>query len=75
MHTINEDIWVEVKNQDGGNLYSDLNRAGRTLRLVGAAPFRLLLGYAPGVTLELNGEAVELSRFTRNNVASLVVGR
>ncbi len=69
-----EDCWVEVKSTDGENLYSDLNRAGRTLVLTGQAPFRVLLGYAPGVSLSFNGEPVPLARFSRNNVANLVLG-
>lgn len=69
-----DDCWVEVKSLDGENLYSDLNRAGRTLVLNGRAPFRILLGYAPGVTLSFNGEPVPLERYSRNNVANLVLG-
>jgi cytoskeleton protein RodZ len=69
-----EDCWVEVKSADGENLYSDLNRTGRTLVLAGRAPFRVLLGYAPGVTLSFNGEPVPLARYSRNNVANLVLG-
>ncbi len=73
--TFAEDCWVQVRDLDGVNLYGDLNRAGGTLRLIGRAPFRVRLGYAPGATLELNGDAVALTRYTRNNVANLVVGR
>ncbi len=69
-----EDCWVEVKSLDGENLYSDLNRAGRTLVLTGRAPFRVLLGYAPGVSLRFNDEPVPLERYSRNNVANLVLG-
>ena len=69
-----EDCWVEVKSASGENLYSDLNRTGRTLVLTGRAPFRVLLGYAPGVSLSFNGEPVELARYSRNNVANLVLG-
>jgi cytoskeleton protein RodZ len=69
-----EDCWVEVRSPDGANLYSDLNRAGRTLTLVGRGPFRIRLGYAPGVRLSYNGDTVPIERYTRNNVANLVVG-
>ena len=69
-----EDCWVEVKSAEGDNLYSDLNRTGRTLVLTGRAPFRILLGYAPGVSLSFNDESVPLARYTRNNVANLVLG-
>jgi len=70
-----DDCWVEIKSATGASLYSDLSRAGRTLELVGLAPFRILLGYAPGVTMSFNDEAVALAPHTRNNVANLVLGQ
>jgi len=70
-----EDCWVDVKSATGRRLYGDLNLAGGTLSLVGEAPFRILLGYAPGVQLRLNGEPISLAPHTRNNVATLVVGQ
>ncbi|MEZ5549869.1 MAG: DUF4115 domain-containing protein [Pseudomonadales bacterium] len=73
--TFSADCWVEVRSLDGGNLYSDLNRSGRTLELVGRGPFRVRLGYAPGVELSFNGERVPLAARTRNNVANLVLGQ
>ena len=70
-----EDCWVEIKDVEGAALYGDLNRGGATLRLIGRAPFRVLLGYAPGVEMTFNGESIEVTRYTRNNVASITVGR
>jgi len=70
-----DDCWVEVLSTPGENLYSDLSRAGQTLELVGSGPFRILLGYAPGVRMAFNGEPVVLAPHTRNNVASLVLGQ
>jgi len=72
--TFEEECWVEVKSETGESLYSDLNRGGRSLVLHGQGPFRILLGYAPGVTLEFNGQSVALAPHTRNNVANLVLG-
>ena len=69
------DCWVEVKNEANVNLYGNLGRAGESLELVGAPPFRLLLGYAPGVVLAYNGESVPLAGYSRNNVAALWLGR
>jgi hypothetical protein len=34
----------------------------------------VLLGYAPGTQMSFNGDVVEVTRYTRNNVASLTVG-
>ncbi len=70
-----DDCWVEVRNSAGTSLHSDINRAGTELELVGRGPFRILLGYAPGVRLTFNGEPVPLAPHTRNNVATLVVGQ
>lgn len=70
-----EDCWVEVFDTEGEILFQDLARRRESLHLVGAGPFQIRLGYAPGVTLAYNGEAVPLAPHTRNNVALLVVGQ
>ena len=70
-----EDCWIEVFDMEGELLYKDLQRRYESLRLIGSGPFQIRLGYAPGVTLEYNGERVPLAPHTRNNVASLVVGQ
>jgi cytoskeleton protein RodZ len=73
--TFTQDCWVEVKDRQGRNIYSDLSRSGESLELVGQAPFMIMLGYAPGVTLSFNGERVTLTPHTRNNVAMLALGQ
>ena len=70
-----EDCWVEIFDTEGEILYQDLMRRRQTLRLVGAGPFQIRLGYAPAVTLAYNGEPVPLAPHTRNTVALLVVGQ
>ncbi|MFU8814232.1 MAG: helix-turn-helix domain-containing protein [Pseudomonadales bacterium] len=69
------DCWVQIRDSAGADLYSDLGRAGSDLDLVGQGPFRIRLGYGPGVQLEFNGEAVPLGPHTRNNIATLVLGQ
>ena len=70
-----EDCWIEIKNLQGRVLFGDLGRAGQTLEFVGAGPFRILLGYAQGVTVLYNGESVPLAPHTRANVATFVIGQ
>jgi cytoskeleton protein RodZ len=70
-----EDCWVEIKDAADKTLFGDLGRAGQEIEFVGAGPFRVLLGYAPGVTLKFDGEPIALAPHTRNNVASLVLGQ
>lgn len=72
--TFAEDCWVDIKDREGTRLYGDLIRGGRTIALIGDAPFRLLLGYAPGAQVSFNGAVVDVESQTRNNVARLTVG-
>lgn len=72
--TFTDDCWVDIKNRDGAQLYGDLIRGGRTIALIGDAPFRVLLGYAPGAQVSFNGEEVDVESRIRNNVARLTVG-
>lgn len=66
-----EDSWLVVSDGSGTRLYSNLGKAGSQLRFVGQAPFRLVVGYAPGVRLTFNGDDVRLAPHTRNNKATL----
>lgn len=66
-----EDSWLVVSDGTGTRLYSNLGKAGSELRFIGEAPFRLVIGYAPGVRLTFNGDDVRLSPHTRNNKATL----
>jgi cytoskeleton protein RodZ len=69
-----QDCWVRVKDSTGKMLFSDMGRAGGAMELTGTGPFDLLLGNAPGTTLEWNGEPIALQPFMRNNVATLKLG-
>ena len=73
--SITEDCWIEVKDIEGNLLYGDLGRAGQFKRFVGEGPFRVVLGYAPGVAMRYNDEPIVLGPHTRSNVASLVIGQ
>jgi cytoskeleton protein RodZ len=57
---IRSDSWVEVHDAGGKRLYYNLARAPETLTLAGAAPLRVLLGYADGVALEVEGRPIEV---------------
>lgn len=70
-----QDCWTEIRDAEDRQIYGDLNRTGQTLELQGKAPFTILVGYAPGVTLHFNGQPVALAPHTRSNVATLVLGQ
>ena len=61
--------YVEVTDADDKQLVSETKQAGTKLELEGNAPFTVKLGYAPGVTVIFEGEKIDLSGYTRRNIA------
>ena len=66
--------WVEVDDANGENLYYNLLPQDQSLNLQGTAPFKIFLGNAPEVSLEMNGLDVNIkNRIRSNNVAHFKV--
>jgi cytoskeleton protein RodZ len=65
---------VEVKDGAGKRLFYDLMVPGDEKALEGVPPFDVLLGYAPGVTVEYNGKRVDHSIYTHQDMARFRVG-
>lgn len=70
-----EQCWTEIRDANGRLLIGKLADAGEQLQVGGEEPLSLLLGNAYGVSLEYNGQRIELAPFTRGNVARLIVGK
>ncbi len=68
------DSWVEIRDARGERLIHQLARAGQTHVLHGMAPFAVVLGYVPGVSLLLDGEAVDLGKYQGRRLARFAVG-
>lgn len=68
------DSWTEVQDSAGRSLAYGLIKEGRTLQLTGEAPFRVFLGYAPGVGVYYNGDRFDHSPFQRRDIARFRVG-
>lgn len=66
--------WVEVRDGTGKRLFYDLMVPGDSKRIEGVPPFDILLGYAPGVSVEYNGKQVDHAAFTRQDMARFRVG-
>jgi cytoskeleton protein RodZ len=54
------DSWAEIYDDAGQAVLYDLGRAGTQRTITAAAPLRVTLGNAPGVTLAVNGRATPL---------------
>jgi len=69
--TATEDSWIEVIDGGGTTRLARIVRAGESMDLGGGAPWRLRIGPAGGGKVTLRGQPVDLTPFTRNNVARL----
>lgn len=67
------DCWVEIVDGDDQLIFASLQKAQERLELSGKPPFRITLGYAPGVALSYNGQPVDINA-NNANIAKLVLG-
>jgi len=68
---VSADSWVEITDASGQELEMDLLRGGSDRAYHGQPPFRILFGRASAVRLSVDGETVDLTAFTRDDVAQL----
>jgi cytoskeleton protein RodZ len=68
------DCWVEVTNADAKVLVSKVMRAQDSLELSSEQPLKVLLGRAEVAKVIFNNEPVDLSPYTKGNVARLTLG-
>lgn len=70
---VNQQSWFEVRDKDGLVVFSQRLDAGTEQTVSGKAPLSVTVGFAPGVQLFSRGEQVDLTPFTKGEVARLVV--
>lgn len=70
LRTVTES-WIEVRDGKGQTLLSRVMLPGETVGLDGALPLRLRIGNADGTRLTFHGQPVDLTAYTRDNVARL----
>jgi cytoskeleton protein RodZ len=64
------DSWVEIYDSANQRVFFDMGTTGTSRAVSADAPLRVFLGYADGVSLELNGEAVAVPvEVRRGNLA------
>ena len=63
--------WTEVRDRDGQVLTARLMPAGSEQAIRGAAPFDIVIGNASSVWVTYQGKPVDLTPYTRQNVARL----
>ena len=70
-----KDSWAEVYDANGQTLLYKLGKAPLSRVVRGKAPFKLVLGFAPGVIIEYNGTPYDMSDYKGSVVASLQIGK
>jgi cytoskeleton protein RodZ len=71
---VTQQSWIEILDAKGDILLADLKTSGYKGEVKGMAPFDVILGYAPGVELTLNGKRVEMPAIENDNTAKLKIG-
>jgi cytoskeleton protein RodZ len=69
------DCWTQVTDAGGKVLFSGLKRKGDSLDVNGKPPLSVRLGYARGVQVSYNGQAVDVAPFTQGETARLKLGQ
>jgi cytoskeleton protein RodZ len=68
--------WAEVYDSSGERLFYDVGPAASVRTFKGAAPLRVVLGNAPGVSVEVNGHPADLANLTHaDGSAQFMVSR
>ena len=66
---VSEDSWIEIYDANDDRVFMDLGKEGERLLIKGTAPFSLILGYAPGVSIKFNNETFNPEPYSNNGVA------
>jgi cytoskeleton protein RodZ len=78
------DSWVEVYDANGQRLFYDIGSANSSRTVSGTPPLRVVLGNAPGVSLNIKGKSVKVpasvvqqdsAQFTINRAGRIVRSR
>lgn len=68
------DCWIEIKDRDNKLIVATLKHADEKLQIEGRGPFKVLLGYAPGVSMAYNGTPVKVDVAEGSRSTRLIVG-
>ncbi|WP_196141058.1 RodZ domain-containing protein [Aliikangiella sp. G2MR2-5] len=68
--TFSGDCWVEIRDANGEVLANGIKKDGKVMPLKGVAPFSVQLGEPSVVSLTLNDESYDLSRFPAGRKAA-----
>ena len=65
--------WIEVRDREGGLIYSGTGQAGSERVFEAIAPLSVVVGNASGVRITYNDQALDLSPYAARNIARLTL--
>lgn len=68
-----KESWVEVRDRNSKVVFSQKGAPGGDFSVNGDGPLTVVVGYAPGVRLQLRGQPVDLAPYARGDVARLTL--
>lgn len=71
--SFSEETWVRVSDKSGKVIYAKLQAAGSEDSFDATPPFDLVIGNAKAAKLIFSGEPVDLTAYTKNNVARVTL--
>ncbi|MCW9012937.1 MAG: DUF4115 domain-containing protein [Gammaproteobacteria bacterium] len=73
METTSES-WTEIQDVNNHRLFFQLMKKGNSYRMQGQAPFRIFMGNAPSISIQVNDMPVDITGYTRkNNIAHVSI--
>ena len=69
-----QDSWVDITDATGARLFMDMAKANESRTVTGVAPFKVMLGNAPAVTVEYNGAPYDHKAYDKQGIARFTLG-
>lgn len=63
------DCWVNIYDATGDRIAWGIKKSGYTMNISGQAPFTITLGKPELVSIDFEGDTVDMSQFSRGNIA------
>ena len=67
------DCWVNIYDGDGERIAWGIKKAGYVMELTGKAPFKVTVGKPELVTIDFNGETIDMSGYNIGNIAKFTL--
>ncbi len=65
--SVSDDAWMEIRNQEGKRLFTNVLASGKTIRFDSSDLYRLIIGRAGVVKINFEGQDIDFSAYQRRN--------